>query len=114
MLPIRTFAAVVALTFGLPAPAALGQTARTVPVYDATQIALDRYTVVRRLGITSWESAFRVRAHRDLESAQSALFTEAAIFGADGVINLICFDKTDRVFNPAGYFCYANAIKLKK
>jgi hypothetical protein len=95
--------------------AAVAQTASAaVPVYDSTQIALDRYTVIRRLGITGWESAFRIRGHGDVETAQRAVLTEAARFGADGVINLICFDQTDRIFRPAGYFCYGNAIRLKK
>jgi hypothetical protein len=85
-----------------------------VPVYDATQIALDRYTVVKRVGVQDWQSAFRIPGHRDLESAQQAIVNEAARAGADGVINLTCFDQTDRIFNPAGYFCYGNAIKLKK
>ena len=95
--------------------AAAAQTAvAAVPIYDSTQIAFDRYTVTRRLGITGWDSAFRIRGHADVESAQRALLGEAARFGADGVINLICFDKTDRIFKPAGYFCYGNAIKIKK
>lgn len=88
--------------------------AAAVQIYDSTQLALDRYTVVRRLGITGWESAFRIRGHRDVEAARGALLTEAARFGADGVINVICFDQTDRVFNPAGYFCYGNAIRIRQ
>lgn len=84
-----------------------------VPIYDATQIALDRYVVVRRLGVEGWQSAFRIRGHADLESAQRALLAEAARVGAEGVVNLICFDQTDRIFRPAGFFCYGNAIKLR-
>ena len=114
-LSIRALASLIALVAaGFPAPAAFAQASRALPIYDATQIALDRYTVVRRLGIAGWESAFRVRGHNDLKGAQHALLDEAARFGADGVINLICFDQTDRLFNPTGYFCYGNAIKLKK
>jgi len=85
-----------------------------VPIYDATQIALDRYVVVRRLGVGGWHSAFRIRGHRDLESARQALLNEAGRLSADGVVNLTCFDQTDRVFSPAGYFCYGNAIRIKK
>ena len=107
-LPIRTFAVIAALI----GPSAFAQT--PVPIYDSTQVAFDRYTVVRRLGVTGWESAFRIRGHGDVESAQRALLAEAARFGADGVINLTCFDKTDRIFNPAGYFCYGNAIRIRK
>ena len=85
-----------------------------VPIYDSTQIALDRYTVLKRLGVEDWESAFRIPGYKDLETAQTALVNEAGRLGADGVINVACFDQTDRIFNPAGYFCYGNAIRLKK
>lgn len=88
--------------------------ADAVPIYDSTQIALERYVVVRRLGVEGWQSAFRIRGHGDLDGAQRALLTEAARFGADGVVNVTCFDQTDRIFNPAGFFCYGNAIKIKK
>jgi hypothetical protein len=108
-------AAAAAAMLGLFAENAPAQSpqASTVPVYDSTQIAFNRYSVVRRLGIEGGESAIRIRGYADLESAQRALLAEAARFGADGVINLTCFDKTDRVFHPAGYFCYGNAIKRK-
>ena len=114
---IRSFASKVTLaTLGFIAASAFAQPTRAdaVAIYDSTQIAFDRYTVVRRLGITGWESAVRIRGHGDIESAQRAVLGEAARFGADGVINLICFDQTDRVFRPAGFYCYGNAIKLKK
>lgn len=88
--------------------------AAAVPVYDSTQVALDRYTVLKRIGIDDWRSAFRIRGHSNLESAQLAIVNEAGRLGADGVINLTCFDQTDRIFNPAGFFCYGNAIRLKK
>jgi hypothetical protein len=38
---------------------------------------------------------------------------DAARRGADGVINMTCFDQTDRIFHRAGYYCYGNAIKIK-
>jgi hypothetical protein len=84
-----------------------------VRVYDSTEIAYSRYTVIRRLGVEGPRSAFRIPGHRDLESARQALVNEAAGLGADGVINLACFDQTDRIFRPAGYFCYGNAIRLQ-
>lgn len=93
---------------------ALAQAAESdaVPVYDSTQIALDRYTVIRRLGVQSWQSAFWIRSYRDAASARQALVNEAARLGADGVINLHCLDQTDRLFRHAGHFCYGNAIRL--
>ena len=112
---MKSSVTLLAAGLALLTPAVSAQTAGagTVPVYDATQIALDRYTVIARLGLEGWESSFRIRGHRDLESARQALMSDAARRGADGVINLTCFDQTDRIFNPAGYYCYANAIKIR-
>ena len=98
-----------------PAPVMAAQPAGgTVPVYDSTQVALARYTVIKRVGVDDWRSSIRIRGHQDLVSAQQAVIGEAARAGADGVINLTCFDQTDRIFNPAGYFCYGNAIRLRQ
>jgi hypothetical protein len=107
----------VSITLALTLASALAHAhsaGSAVPIYDATQLAMDRFTVVKRVGIQDWSSAFWIRGHRDLGSAQQAIVNEAARVGADGVINLTCFDQTDRIFNPAGYFCYGNAIRLKK
>lgn len=84
-----------------------------LPVYDSTQIALDRYTVIRRLPVDGWRSAFGVPGHRDEAGARRALLNAAAGLGADGVINLHCLGQTDALFNPSGYYCYGNAIRLK-
>ena len=94
---------------------AAGAAEALVPmVYDATQLAFDRYVLVKRIGIDGWRSAFNIPGHADLASAQQAVLTEAARVGANGVINLTCFDQTDAFFKPAGYFCYGAAIRLKK
>src|ERR1043166_6540320 len=107
--------ALLAVAPGIAGAGPATQPARidTVPVYDSTQIAFDRYTIVQRLGVTGTQAAFRIRGYADLESAERALLTQATELGADGVINLVCFDQTDRIFKPAGYYCYGNAIRLK-
>ena len=84
-----------------------------VQVYDSTQIALDSYTVIKRMGVSDWKSAFRIAGYSDEAQAREALLAQAAQVGADGVVNLHCLSQTDRVWNPAGYYCYGNAIKLK-
>jgi hypothetical protein len=104
---------VTAVSPGLAGVAAAAEQGR-VPVYDATQVAFDRYVVVKRVGIDDWRSAFRIKGHADLAAATQAVLNEAARVGADGVTNLMCFDQTDALFNPAGYFCYGNAIRLKR
>jgi hypothetical protein len=107
-----TVAAGVAL-FGACVGHALAQDSRAVPIYDSTQIALDRYTVVKRLGVQDWRSAFSIPSYRDATAATQALLAEAARLGADGLVNLHCLSQSDRL-NRSGYFCYGNAIKLKK
>jgi hypothetical protein len=108
---IRLVTAVALTAFACAAAAA---DAVAPVVYDATQLAFGRYVLVKRLGIDGWRSAFNIPGHPDLASAMQAVLSDAARARADGVINLKCFDQTDAVFNPAGYFCYADAIRLKK
>ena len=91
-----------------------GAASAEVHVYDSTQLAFDRYTVVKRLWVQDWRSAFSVGAQPTELRARQALLDEARRLGADGVINLTCFDQTDRIFSPSGYFCYGNAIRVKK
>ncbi len=109
---MKTSAASVAAAVALVTSAASAQSSG-VPIYDATQLAHDRYTIVARLGIEDWASAFRIKGYGDLETAKRAIVNDAARRGADGVINLACFGQTDRIFKPAGYYCYGNAIRIK-
>ena len=101
------------LTMGA-ATASAAPSSSTVTVYDSTQLALNRYVVLKRVGIEDWISAFKIPAHATLQGAQQAVVNAAANIGADGVINMVCFDKTDGVFNPAGFYCYGNAIRLRR
>jgi hypothetical protein len=86
---------------------------QSIPVYDSTQIALDSYTMIKRMGVSDWKSAFRIAGYSDEAQAREALLAQAAQVGADGVVNLHCLGQTDRVWNPTGYYCYGNAIRLK-
>ena len=107
-------------SFAIIASAALSGAAplyaatQRVTVYDSTQLALHRYTVVKRIGVEDWQSAFRIRGHETLAAARQTLLREAVRLEADGLINVTCFDRTDGMFKQQGYFCYGNAIRLKK
>jgi uncharacterized protein YbjQ (UPF0145 family) len=83
-----------------------------VPIYDSTQIALDRYTVVKRLGVQGWRSGYYIESYGDVAAASDALLAQAAQLGADGLINVYCLDRSDRL-KGEGYYCYGNAIKVK-
>ena len=84
-----------------------------VPVYDPTQLAFNSYVVVERIGIETWRSAFGIPGHATEDAARNAVLARAAQVGAGGVTNLRCMSQTDGIFRPSGYYCYANAIRLK-
>ena len=102
-------AVLLALTLGSAA-----QATESVPVriYDAGELSLDRYTVVKRLWTGSLSALFRVPTYDDAPTAISAITSEAARVGADGVVNLHCMQDTGG-WGSGGYLCYALAIKLK-
>jgi uncharacterized protein YbjQ (UPF0145 family) len=89
---------------------ALATDAAQVKVFDATELTLDRYTVVTRIWTQTWRSAFWVSTYDEVADAISALTSKAADAGANGVINLHCLNDTGW---GGGYFCYGLAIKLK-
>jgi len=103
----------VSSVLALTCHGALAQASNPVPIYDSTQIPFDRYTVVKRIWVQDWRSAFWIPGERDEAAAQRALLSEAARVNADGVINLKCLDQTDNIFKRSGYYCYGNAIRLK-
>jgi len=81
-------------------------------IFDATELTPDRYTVVKRLWVENWRSAFGIRAHGDSSAAIAALSAEAERLGADALTHLTCLND-DRAWLNRGYFCYGLAIKLR-
>ena len=104
-------ACAVACALLLAGCATPGTDAAQVKVFDATQLTLDRYTVVTRVWTQSWRSAFWVPEYGTAADAIDALISKAAGAGADGVINLHCLNDTEGW--GSGYICYGLAIKLK-
>ena len=98
----------------LLASAAAQDIAQKAPlrVFDATELTADRYTVISRIWVDSWRSAFGVRGHGDSGEAIAALSAEAARAGADAITNLVCLND-QRAWLDRGYFCYGLAVKLK-
>lgn len=111
MKPSTLAAAILACVFCSGVGSAVAADSVWVNVYDATELTLDRYTVVKRIWTQTWHSAFWVSTHDERADAIAALTTMAADKGADGVINLHCVNDTGGW--GGGYFCYGLAIKLK-
>ena len=107
---VRSFVAALCLA---AACAASAQEAAGVRIYQVGEIAYARYTVLGRIWVDSWRSAFFVPTHEDESGAIAALRDEAAQRGADGIVNLRCLNDSGGLPLAGGYFCYANAIKLK-
>ena len=80
--------------------------------FDATQLPPDRYTVIKRLWVESWRTAFDGPAHPESSAALAQLSEEAVKVGADALTNVFCLND-DRAWFRRGYFCYALAVKLK-
>jgi uncharacterized protein YbjQ (UPF0145 family) len=106
--PTRSFA--VAVLLALSGATALAQDT-AVRIYDAGELTLDRYTVIKRIWAGTWRASFWVPNHSDPAGAIEALTAEAADAGADGVVNLHCLSDTAW---DGRYFCYGLAIKLKE
>jgi hypothetical protein len=85
--------------------------AETVPVkiYQVGTIAPSSYTVIDRLWVGRWRTAFDVPSHADAAAATRELLEEAARIGGEGVVNLHCLARAD----GASHYCYGNVIKLK-
>jgi hypothetical protein len=99
------------LAAGLYSPAAF---AADVPIYDATQVAYGSYTIVKRVWVSTWRSAFLVGGSPSVEGARQAVVDEAARAGADAVVNLTCMDRTDSAVSPRGHYCYGDAVRTKR
>lgn len=82
-----------------------------VRVFDAGELTLANYTVLKRLWTGSWRASFWIPRHDEAGAAITALTTEAASLGADAVVNLHCLNDRGGLF--PGYTCYGLAIKLK-
>lgn len=111
MKPAKVAAAVLGCVLCVAVGSARAADAAPVRIFDATQLTLDRYTVMQRIWSGTWRSVFWVSTYGDASDAIAALTSKAAAAGADGVVNLHCLNDTGGW--GGGYFCYGLAIKLK-
>ena len=111
MKPAKVAALVLSCALCVAAGSARAADAASVRIFDATQLSLGRFTVVKRIWTDTWRSAFWVSTYDATADAIAALTSKAADAGADGVINLHCLNDTSGW--GGGYFCYGLAIRLK-
>lgn len=114
-MPIRNLLsqALVAIICSAAVSGASAESSAGPRIYQVGEITFDRYTVLERIWVGSWRSAFLLPTRADREGAIAALREEAARLGADGIVNLHCLNDSGGFLGESRHFCYANAIKLK-
>jgi uncharacterized protein YbjQ (UPF0145 family) len=109
---MRKIAAVMCLILlPLAGPVTAAELEAPLRVFDAGELTLDRYTVVKRLWTGALRASFWLPSYDDAATAIAALTSKARSLGADGVVNLHCLN--DNTGWGGGYICYGLAIKLK-
>lgn len=83
-----------------------------VRVYDATELDMAHYTIIKRLWVESWQSAFEIRTYPTAAAGTEALADAAKSLGADGLVNVSCIASRS-VLSGTGYRCYGNAVRIK-
>ncbi|MGH9577361.1 MAG: hypothetical protein ACRD3R_07980, partial [Terriglobales bacterium] len=69
----KVAAAALAWVLCFAVSSALGADAAKVKIFDATELPLDRYTVVKRIWTQSWRSAFWVPTYDQAADAIASL-----------------------------------------
>ena len=107
----RIAAALIVAAILAPAAANANAPGAPIRVFDAGELTLSSYTVVKRLWTQSLRASFWVPEYSDAAAAIAGLTAEAQDLGADGVVNLHCVN--DSGGWGGGYTCYGLAIKLR-
>jgi len=87
-----------------------------VRVYKARELANNQYEVISHLWVDSWRTAFSTPTYPSDDEAVAALQAEAARLGADGLVNVACFDAGGSLWfrsDKPTLLCYANAIRAR-
>ena len=91
--------------------------AAEVKVYQARELANDQYQVVSHIWVASWRTAFWTPTYSSEEEALASLRTEAARLGADGLVNVACFDAGGSTWfrsDKPTLHCYGNAVRVRR
>ncbi len=86
--------------------------ATAVRVYDATELDMAHYTLIKRLWVDTWWSAFEIRRYPTPAAGTQALADAARSLGADGLVNVTCIP-SNRFWSGTAYRCYGNAVRVK-
>jgi hypothetical protein len=91
--------------------------AAEVKVYKARELANYQYEVVSHIWVDSWRTAFWTPTYPSEEEAVASLRAEAARLGADGLVNVACFDAGGSTWfrsDKPTLQCYGNAVRVRR
>jgi len=91
--------------------------AAAVKVYRSSELAGRSYDVIGHLWVDTWQTAYTVPTEATEEEAVASLRAQAALQGADGVINVVCLDQRRTEWykkEQTAFLCYGGAIRLRQ
>jgi uncharacterized protein YbjQ (UPF0145 family) len=94
----------------------IAKQAAAVKVYRSAELAGTPYDVVGHLWVDSWRTAYTLPTYPSADEAVDALRAQAALAGADGVINVVCIDQRRTEWfrhEQTAFLCYGGAIRLR-
>ena len=88
-----------------------------VKVYEAAQLAQNRYSVVKRLPLESGRANFSLPTYLTRDDGIAALKADAARLGANGLMGVACYDQGQFALfggnKEPRLICYARAIQVR-
>ena len=102
----------------IPKGAGESVAAGAVKIYGPAQLLEGKYETIKPLWVGSWRSAFWVPTYRTAEEGMAALQTEAGRLGANGLINVACYqdNKGQSPYQSGSetvFICYGKAVRVR-
>jgi len=98
------------------APSDAEKHAPEIKIYQLGDPNASRFEVVNRLWADSWRTAYGLPTYPTQEQAIAALQTEAALRGADGLLNVVCLDQGRPNWwskSEPAILCYGIAVRAR-
>lgn len=93
--------------------AAAAVDADKVTIHESVTSAPPHFTILKRVWVETWRSAFFVPTYRSQEEAAAAFRQHAASIGGDGVINFGCYNRVISPNPPPGSALSCNGTIVK-
>jgi hypothetical protein len=86
--------------------------ASEVKIYQTTDLLQSQYTLVQHVWIDSWRSNITYPTFKSEADGVDAMKRAASDAGANGLINVICFDTRSKASQNLSLNCYGDAIRV--